>query len=326
MMQIAFIGTGGIARQHARGLVKRDDVRFVGAFDVSASQARSFAQEYGGTPFTDMAEMLDATKPDAVWVCIPPFAHGEAEASVMARGIPFLVEKPISNSLDTARRVLDEVERTGVTTAVGFMNRYRRSVNRELELLSGDPAILAHAGWIGGTPGVAWWRVKAQSGGQHIEQTAHLFDQMRYLVGEPAVVCATATRGFVDDLPGYDVEDASTVAVQFENGAIGNLMSCCANRSSGGGVHLTIVAKQHVSTFTGWEQSVLVSKSPLESEQIRGEDNIFEVEDGAFVRAVATGDVALIRSSYADGLKTLLFCMAADRAMETGEAVQVASL
>ena len=289
MMNIAFIGTGGISRSHASGLSKRDDCKFVGAYDLLTNKSQAFAAQYGGAAYGSVSEMLDSAKPDAVWVCLPPHAHGEAELALAERRIPFLVEKPVSNSLDTARRILDEVERTGTVTAVGYMNRYRRSSNRAKEILAHDPAVLMHGAWIGGTPGVAWWRVKAQSGGQIVEQTTHIFDLARYLLGEPTTVYARAARGYVKDMPNYDVEDASIVAIQFANGAVGNLMSCCASRA-GGGVHLTISAVHHYMTFTGWEHSLVIRKSPIEEERITGEPNIFEIEDDAFIRAVRTAD------------------------------------
>ena len=163
-MRIAFIGAGGIARQHAKGLAQMEDVTFAGAFDVASDRAESFAGEYGGQAYPDLNEMLDRVKPDAAWVCMPPFAHGEAERALLDRRIPFLVEKPVSNSMDTARAVLDQVERTGTLVAAGYMNRYRRGINRARELLVDDPAVLVDGAWIGGTPRVPWWRVKALSG------------------------------------------------------------------------------------------------------------------------------------------------------------------
>lgn len=325
-MRIAFVGTGGIARRHGEGLAKQEGITFVGAFDLVAERAQSFSADFGGQPYSDLAEMLDNAKPEAAWVCLPPYAHGAAEMALLERGVPFLVEKPVSNSMDTARRILGEVERTGTLVCAGYMNRYRRGTSRARELLASDPAVLVHGGWVGGTPGVRWWRVKSQSGGQIVEQTTHIFDLTRYLVGEPSVVYARAAKGFVEDMPGYDVEDASTVAIQFANGAVGNLVSCCANRSGGGGVHLTVVAAHHVSVFTGWEHAAIIYKSRIEQEHIAGEPNIFEMEDAAFVQAVASGDASAIRSPYADAVRTLAFCLAADKSLETGAPVDVASI
>ena len=324
-MKIVFIGSGGIARSHVQGLVKRADVTLVGAYDVAPDRSAAFTKEFGGAPYGSIAELLDQTKPDATWVCMPPFAHGEAEMALASRRIPFLVEKPISNTMEKARTILNALERSGTLAAAGYITRYRRSVNRAREVLAQDPPILVHGAWVGGTPGVMWWRIKAQSGGQIVEQTTHTFDLARYVVGEPTLVYAQGTRGFIKDMPNYDVEDASTVTVQFANGAVGSLMSCCASKS-GGGVHLTVAASNNYVTFTGWEHSAVIRKSALEEERITGESNIFEIEDGAFIEAVKTGNASLVRSPYADAMKTLAFCLAANKSMETGEAVLVSSM
>ncbi len=325
-MRIAFIGTGGIARRHAGGLVKLEGIEVVGAFDVVAEQAQSFTAQFGGKAHTNLAEMLDTGKPEAVWVCLPPFAHGEAEMALLERGIPFLVEKPVSNSIETARLILEQVESTGTLVSVGYMSRYRRGVSRAKELLADDPAILLHGAWIGGTPRVPWWRVKALSGGQIVEQTTHLFDLARYLVGEPTLVCAQGASGFTKDMPDFDVEDASAVAVQFASGAVGSLLSCCAVRSGGGGVHLSVAAAHHVTSFSGWDYATVIHKSPIEQEHIAGETDIFEIEDVAFVDAVTTGDASPVRSRYDDAVKTLAFCLAANKSLETGRPIEVDSI
>lgn len=325
-MRVSFIGTGGIARRHAEGLVKMSDITVAGACDLVPERAEAFCGQFGGQPYTDVAQLLDESKPDALWICLPPYAHGEAELAALERRIPFLVEKPVANSLATARAVLERVEASGVLAVAGYMNRYRRGVARARALLADDPPILVHGGWVGGTPGVPWWRSKAQSGGQIVEQTTHIFDLARYLVGEPEVVCAQGTRGFVQDMPGYDVEDASVVAVHFCGGAVGSLVSSCAGRTGGGGVHLSVTAAHHQIDFTGWESAAVIQKSPLEKEQIAGEANIFEIEDAAFLQAVASGDRSGILSPYADAVYTLAFTLAANLALETGRPVRVSEM
>lgn len=322
-MRIAFIGTGGIAARHADSLAKRNDVTFVGAFDAQPDRAQGFAARYGGAAYSDVAAMLDEARPDAVWVCLPPSVHGPAEMALLERRIPFFVEKPISNALDTARGILNAVERTGTLAAVGYMNRYRRGVNRARELLAGDPPALVYGGWVGGTPGVPWWRVRSQSGGQIVEQTTHIFDVVRYLVGEPRLVYARAAHGFVDDMPGYDVDDASAVSIEFANGAVGSLISSCVARNGCGAVFLSLAARQHHVAFTGWELAAVIQKSRLEEERIAGEPNIFEIEADAFVEAVRANDPARVLSPYADAIKTLAFCLAANQSLETGEPVEV---
>ena len=82
--------------------------------------------------------------------------------------------------------------------------------------------------WMGGMPGVPWWRVRAESGGQHVEQTTHIFDLCRYLVGSDVVaVHGFAGQGSMTDVPNYDVDDMSVVNLKFASGAVANITSAC---------------------------------------------------------------------------------------------------
>jgi hypothetical protein len=155
-----------------------------------------------------------------------------------------------------------------------------------------EPGLAALRGWLGGelkhNPGARSW------------SRPHTSLTWRVTCWASRRLC---TPGHVKDLPNYDVEDASTVAIQFACGAVGNLMSCCASRA-GGSVHLTISAVHHYMSFTGWEHSLVIRKSPIEEERITGEPNIFEIEDDAFVRAVSTADATPLKSCYSDGVRT----------------------
>jgi predicted dehydrogenase len=321
-LRVAFIGAGWIARTHAPGIKKVGGAEIVGCMDIVEAKAQSFAAEHGGKPFTDAAAMLDALSPDAVWVCIPPCAHG-VENMLAERKVPFLVEKPIHLDLAAARAIARKVARAGIVTGAGYMSRHRRGVQRVKELLATDPPVLMYGGWVGDMPGVAWWRVREQSGGQLLEQTTHTVDLVRMLAGEAAEVCAYPARGFIKGVAHYNVDDASVVVIRMKSGAVVNLMSCCANRSGGGGVSLTIVCRDMMATFRGWELSLEITKSALEKEVIAGEQNIFEIEDRAFLAAVRSGDPSAFPCPYEEGVKSLALCLAANESMRTGKPVKV---
>jgi len=329
-LKLAFVGAGGIARSHLGGLVKLEDVELAGFCDVNKEAAGSAATEYGGRPFDDPDRMMDDVKPDAVFICLPPFAHGDAEMAAIRRKIPFFVEKPISNDLALSQKIASEAEKARLLTCAGYMNRYRRSINRVRELLRDDAAVIVHGGWIGRVPGNvktgigAWWIQKSKSGGQFVEQVTHTVDIVRYLCGEAREVYAMATKGFVKGVENYTIEDASHVVINLERGTIVNLYSSCAV-SVGGGVSLTVHARNFTARFTGWEHSVAITKSELETENIKGEEGIFEIEDRAFLDAVKNGDASKVRSSYPDALKTLAITLAANESMEVGRPVNVKS-
>lgn len=168
-VRIGFIGAGGIANHHFNQLPGIARAKLVAFSDVVEDRAKAAATRFGGRAYTDYRQMLDKEELDAVYVCLPPFAHGDPEHAVIDRGLALFVEKPLSTDLDVARKIADSIAEKSLITCVGYNWRYMDSTDRAKEILAGRRPALAIGYWIGGTPGVPWWRVKAQSGGQAVE-------------------------------------------------------------------------------------------------------------------------------------------------------------
>ena len=65
-----------------------------------------------------------------------------------------------------------------------------------------------------------WWRDRAKSGGQLVEQAIHLLDLARFFLGEPAEVFAAQANLFHRAAPDYTIEDASATVVRFQSGSL----------------------------------------------------------------------------------------------------------
>ena len=139
-VRLGFVGCGGIVRSHLEhGLGGFEDVEFVGWCDLNPEAAEARKAQVGGqgTVYADARQMLDEARPDGVYIMLPPYAHGPTEALVIERRLPFFIEKPVSIDLATAEEVAEGVEKHGLITSVGYMTRYRRSVQRVRDLLQG---------------------------------------------------------------------------------------------------------------------------------------------------------------------------------------------
>jgi predicted dehydrogenase len=326
-VKLGFVGCGGIARAHVESLIKNPCVEFAAFCDAVVGRAEGFARNYGmgrAQVFTDAATMFEKVELDAVYFCLPPFAHG-AEMYAVEYNVPFFVEKPIDLYLDRAERIAEAVERKKLITSVGYMNRYRKGVNIVRELLKEDPPILVLGGWIGETPRAeTWFIVKEKSGGQFHEQVTHTVDLVRFLCGEIVEVYALPARGFNKDVPpSYNVEDASVVNLRFANGAVGSLWASISANAGGGGVSLSIYANRTTALFTGWEHSLRLLRKDAKPEEVPGESDIFSIEDFAFIEAVQQNDPSKIKCPYSEGLKTLRVTLAANKSMETGTPVRL---
>ena len=328
-VRLGFIGCGGIVRGHlAHGLAHFEDVEFAGWCDLNAQTAAERREEAGGGEiFTDVEKMLDQVELDAVYIMLPPFAHGLAEELVLQRELPFFIEKPVTIDVDLAEKVADEVSQKQLITSVGYMNRYRRSVQRVRELLAEQEPVLMYGGWTGGgVPAGAdlwrWWVQKDKSGGQFLEQTTHTTDLARYLFGEVQTVYAVPVYDRQPRPDIYTIEDASMVQLSFANGAAANLYSSCTT-PVGGGVSLTVYATQMKAEFTGWDHDVTVFLADSEQITVPGGENIFAREDRAFVDSVKAGQPQGILATYEDGLQAIRIAVAADQSMKTGQPVSL---
>lgn len=325
-LRVGLVGNGGHGMIHVRTVAAlKDEAEIVALCDIKPGLAEKWTQEFGGKPFTSAEEMMDSVELDALFVTIPPTCHG-LELLAIERGIPFQVEKPVNLDVAQAEAIAKAAEEKGVLAAAGYMNRYRRSVNEAARIFRDDPPALTIGGWIGGPPpaveeGVmAWWVKRALSGGQFVEQVTHTVDLVRLLCGEAVSVTAQAAKGFVKDHPTYDLDDALAVTVRFQSGGVANLYSCCASGARGG-VDLNLYAPTAAAEFTGWEHSVAIYRPGKDPIQIKGEEDIFTIEDRTFLGAVRTGDPSGVLSTYKDAVETLKLSLAANEAAQTGETV-----
>ncbi len=330
-LAIGFVGAGGMAANHTKAMKNFSDVAFAAFCDVRLEAAEKMAAEHGGKAFSKPAEMFDAVKLDAVFLLLPPFAHGEPELLALKHRVPFFVEKPVGKDPSLMNEIAQEVEKSGLLTCAGYMNRHRKSVQRARELLAVNPPVVVYGGWLSGGAGKrpklaesgigAWWGDKSKSGGQIVEQCTHTFDVVRYLCGEAAEVFTHATKAFSDPHPGYNMDDASAVNIRFKNGAVATLFSSV--QTPVGGIFLNVHGTAETFRFSGWEHSVKIEHTGGWKEEIPGEDDIFGKEDRIFIDAVKQKSAATIRSPYGDAARTALLTVAAEESIRTGKPVSL---
>ena len=223
-VRAGIVGAGGVARRHAGTLAAMPDVALIGVTDPDTERAADLAGAVGTTPADDVDDLL-ARGVDAVWVCVPPFAHGEVEERLAAAGVALFVEKPLGLDVATAERVHAAVVAAGVPTSVGHHWRSSTAVARARELLEGRAVRLVVATWLDKVPPVPWWAHRDSSGGQVVEQAVHVLDLARLLAGEVTAVHAVADAAAPP--PGGDVDSATAGTLRFAGGAVGTLAATC---------------------------------------------------------------------------------------------------
>jgi predicted dehydrogenase len=314
--RVGLVGAGGVAQRHARVLGGFDDVRLVGVTDVAERAATRLAQEHGGVAVPDVAALLDVGV-DAVYVCVPPFAHGDAERAAAARGIPLFVEKPISVDFDSARDIAALIAERELLTAVGHHWRYLDVVQQARHLLAGRPVRLVTGAWLDKVPPVSWWPHRDRSGGPIVEQAAHVIDLARHVVGEVVEVSAFG-NGTPPPVDGADVDGATVSTLRFATGAVGTLAATCVlgwKQRAG----LEIFAD---GLYLGLTENELVIRDADGQRTVPGDAEAARVAvDRAFIDAVrGVGDD--VRVPYAEALRTHAVALAVAESAATGKPVR----
>ncbi len=219
-LRVACLGAGYFSQFHYGSWARMTDAECVGACDAVHDRAR----DTGFPAFTDLAEMLTATKPDLLDVITPPTTHAAAMRAAFAAGVNWIIcQKPFSTSLDEAKALVAEAATAGATVVVHENFRFQpwyRAIKAQID-----------AGAIG-TPMQATFRLRPGDGQgpdayldrqpyfQNMprflihETGVHWIDTFRFLFGNPVAVYADLRR--VN--PAIKGEDAGYVVFDHPNG------------------------------------------------------------------------------------------------------------
>jgi predicted dehydrogenase len=321
-LRVGLLGCGGIGARHA-GAVKAlgERMALVGCCGRDLDRTRAFAVEHGGIAYVDLDTMIDAGI-DLLIATLPPYnRHGEIEHAAQ-RGVHLLVEKPIALDMDSATRMVDVVEASGVVAAIGFMYRFGDAVRRWRSLDTG-PVGLYVGGYYCNALHAHWWRKRALSGGQILEQAIHQVDLIRHLVGEPDRVFARYANLFHRDVPDYDVEDVSAMIFGWDDGGLASLSA--SNIAIPGVWHKewAVMAERMTGRFTSWNEAVLTQTAgEVRNETIAGDTDPFVAQLADVADAIAEKREPYI--PLREGAATLRLALAAVQSAKEGRELRLA--
>lgn len=331
-LRVVVIGPGFIARRHLEVLSSEPGVELVGILGRRPGQADVDAARFGGRPYHGLEQMLDAERPDAAWVCLPPDQHGPLELALVDRGIHMFAEKPLAADLETPIRIADAIRERGLIAGVAYHWRAMDTLREVEDTIAQRPVRLLTGHWHDSIPGPAWWQDERRGGGQMVEQATHLVDLSRRLLGEASVVAATADRHDHPDHPGMTVPDVSTAILRYDAGPVGAFTATCIlGGTSAQEVRLfaddlAITIRQQGVLYEDARTKAVMATDGFTGSRLWGVtatryvptgNDPFRNEDRAFLDAVRHGDPARLFSSYDDALRTHRLTCAIRSASET---------
>jgi predicted dehydrogenase len=124
-VRLALVGCGRIAQvAHLPAVEKAEGVELVAVSDPSGAVARSVARRRGVAAYTDQGSVWADASVEAVIVAAPDRFHHRLATEALAAGRHVLVEKPLAATVAEAEDLVGLVDRTGLTLQVGAMKRH----------------------------------------------------------------------------------------------------------------------------------------------------------------------------------------------------------
>jgi hypothetical protein len=141
MKRIAVVGAGNWSREMHLPALKRvgkaGRAEYAAVCDMDAARAECYAAELGAKAFTDADAMLSAIHPDGAVLLAPGHATPALIEKCIARGLPFLTEKPPAPDAGTHRRLLDKAG--SLPHVVAFNRRHAPYIRQALEWMLDVP-------------------------------------------------------------------------------------------------------------------------------------------------------------------------------------------
>jgi predicted dehydrogenase len=223
-LNFALIGTGVIAKVHAKAINKIRGARLYAICSLAKEDAESFSREYGGKAYESYDEILKDADVDVVDIVCPNHLHADFAIKAALSGKHAIVEKPIDICVEKAEKLVETCMEKGVKLSVISQHRYRGNIEKLKDAIDsgkfGKPLAMSFM--------IRWhrdddyykqskWRGCADmaGGGVLMLQAIHYIDIAQWLLGPvESVVSSTGTLKHH-----IDVEDFGVAVLKFKNGA-----------------------------------------------------------------------------------------------------------
>jgi len=329
-LRFGIVGVGDMGNGHIDGVVLSEYGELAALCDPAGAACLDRRRQYPEcykTPiptvpiYTDLQEMLDSEKLDALIIASPDSTHREYALMAMERGIHVLCEKPLTVTDAEAADLVMAEKKYGVRAFAGQICRFAPAFMKAKELLEAGEigelfcvesqyrhnchANLAADNWRRFPP-----RHATACGG------CHAIDIMRYFAGDPTEVFAL---GSYKCRPDWPVEDSSESVFRLPNDVIGRVFTSLGATAPYSMATLLYGTEGTIETNNVSRQVIVHKKDGDMTYDVPVNSHNAVMETNEMCRAILFG--APVSHNLIEGAKSLLCCNAAIRSIESGEKV-----
>lgn len=208
MITIGVLGAGHLGKIHIRLLKEIKDFRLAGFFDPDPANAEKVAEEFGIPAYSSMDALMDAV--DAVDIVTPTIAHFDCAKLAIAKGKHFFIEKPLTNTVEEAEKLVELLKNTRLKAQVGHVERFNPAYLAAKEYNLSPMFVEAHR--------LAEFKPRGTDVSVVLDLMIHDIDILLNMVkSEVENVSASGVAVISDNI------DIANARIEFVNGCVANL-------------------------------------------------------------------------------------------------------
>ncbi|MBP8975864.1 MAG: Gfo/Idh/MocA family oxidoreductase [Bacteroidetes bacterium] len=207
-IRVGVIGTGHLGTFHARVYSQISEAELVGVYDVERERAAALANELRTTSFPSIEALLNNV--DAVSVATPTHTHYDIGLEVIKNHVHLIIEKPMTVTVEEAKKLVEEAERNGVKLQVGHIERFNPAI-LALEPYNLRPLFIeSHR--------LAQFNPRGTDVAVVLDLMIHDIDLILSIVRSPVERIEANGVAIISD-----TEDIANARLQFQNGCVANV-------------------------------------------------------------------------------------------------------
>jgi predicted dehydrogenase len=223
-VRVLVVGCGNMGASHAQAYQLLDGFDICGI--VSTGKSKEVLNEKlggGYSLYSDYAEALAATRPDAVCISTYPDTHEAFAIMALEQGCHVFIEKPLADTVAGAERVVAAASKANKKVVVGYILRHHPSWEKFVEIAQemGKPLVM-RMNLNQQSHGQMWTvhRNLMKSLSPIVDCGVHYIDVMCQMTrSKPTQVTAIGAR-LTDDIPESNY-NYGQLQIRFEDGSVG---------------------------------------------------------------------------------------------------------
>lgn len=208
MLKVGVLGAGHLGKIHIRLLKEIEAFQFVGFFDPNTESSAAVAEEYQTQSFNSIEDLLEVV--DVVDIVTPTLSHFDCAAKAIKKSKHVFIEKPITNTVEEARQLIQLAEEADVKVQVGHVERFNPAFIASKDFIKNPMFIEAHR--------LAQFNPRGTDVSVVLDLMIHDLDIILSIVKSNVRKISASGVAVVSQSP-----DIANARIEFDNGCVANL-------------------------------------------------------------------------------------------------------